>query len=102
MKAKRLRYAADAIQDLADIRSYLKAQASARVAARMIERIRATIVAARELPTMGTPRPEYARGCRFVIEQPYVIYYDFDGECLTVLRILHHARDRDAEMKEGD
>lgn len=66
----------------------------------MIARIRTLIRAARETPTTGAPRSEYQPNCRLVIEQPYLIYYDFDGAVMTVLRVLHHARDRDALMRQ--
>jgi toxin ParE1/3/4 len=98
MRARRLTYAAEAMQDLVEIRSYLSKHAGRRVAARMIARIRAAVAAARETPGIGAPRPEYRPHCRFLIELPYVIYYDVAPPVMTVLRILHHARDRESLM----
>lgn len=99
MRVKRLRYALDARLDLAEIRSYLRKNASAKVAARMLERIRGRVAATREWPLSGVPRPEYHRNCRFAVERPYMIYYLYDGEEMVILRILHAARDRDSVMR---
>ena len=101
MKAQRLAYAAEALEDLASIRSYWRRVADPQLAASMITRIRATIRTARELPSAGAPRPEYRPNCRFVVQHPYVIYYDYDGRTMIVLRVLHAARDRD-EIMGGD
>lgn len=96
--AMRLQYAAGARSDLADIRSYLRREASPAIARRMMARLRGAIAAARAMPQAGAPRPEFGEHCRFVIERPYVIYYACADEVMTVLRILHAARDRAAIM----
>lgn len=64
----------------------------------MIVRLRDAVARARELPLAGTPRAEFRPDCRFVVQAPYVIYYAYDGATLTVLRLLHHARNRDELM----
>lgn len=94
MRARRLAYAAEALADLTAIRAYFRGNVSPTASARMIARIRKVIASARELPSAGSPRPEYRPTCRFVVEHPYIVYYDFDGSTMTVLRILHWARDR--------
>lgn len=94
----RLQYTVGARQDLSDIRSYLRNRASPAVAARMISRLRRTIAAARQTPEAGTPRPNFGDHCRFVVEKPYVIYYACSDGVMTILRVLHAARDRDAIM----
>lgn len=48
------------------------------------------------MPRAGVARPEYRPNCRFVVEKPYLIYYDFDGRLVLILRIIHQAQDRDA------
>ena len=98
MRAKVLRYAPEARQDLADIRAYFHSRAGPAVAARMLVRLREAVAAIRDQPLTGTPRPEFGANCRFAVERPYVIYYDFDGGQLAMLRILHQARDRGAIM----
>jgi toxin ParE1/3/4 len=98
--AVRLQYAAGARGDLADIRSYLRREGSPAIAQRMVVRLRRAVAAAQAMPQSGAPRPEFGEHCRFVIERPYVIYYACAGDVMTVLRILHAARDRDQIMGE--
>lgn len=97
-RAKALSYAPAARDDIAAIRAYLVLNAGKRVANAVVSRIRAAISAAREMPKTGTLRPTYGPNCRFIVEQPYVIYYAYDGATMTVLRVLHGARDRDRIM----
>ncbi len=98
MKAVRLRYAPEARSDLAAIRAYISGQSGRARAAIVTERIRDRIRATRDMPEAGVARPEFRDNCRFVVEHPYVIYYAFELGEMTVLRILHAARDRDAIM----
>lgn len=94
-------YADEAKRDLADIRAYLQRQAGEAVAARMISRLKNAVARVRSMPRAGIARPDYRPNCRFAVEDPYLIYYDFDGRLVLILRIIHKARDRDAIMGEG-
>ena len=45
-------------------------------------------------PLMGRARPELATDVRsWPTSTPYVLFYTVDEESITVLRVLHHARD---------
>ena len=45
-------------------------------------------------PLMGRARPELGSAVRsWPTSTPYVLFYEADGTGLTVLRVLHHARD---------
>ena len=45
-------------------------------------------------PLMGRARPELGSAVRsWPTSTPYVLFYEADGTELTVLRVLHHARD---------
>ena len=45
-------------------------------------------------PLMGRARPELGSAVRsWPSATPYVLFYEVDGSELTVLRVLHHARD---------
>jgi len=47
---------------------------------------------------MGRARPELADGLRsFPTRTPYIIFYLPDADGLLVVRVLHHARDIDAD-----
>lgn len=95
------RYSDEAKRDLAGIRAYLKQQASDAIAARMMSRLKDAVARMRNMPLAGAPRRDYRPNCRFVVEDPYLIYYDFDGERA---RSSHpaQARDRDRIMGGGE
>ena len=45
-------------------------------------------------PLMGRARPELGHQVRsWPSSTPYVLFYEVDGTDLTILRVLHHARD---------
>ena len=45
-------------------------------------------------PLMGRARPELGNQVRsWPSATPYILFYEVDGAELTVLRVLHHARD---------
>ena len=45
-------------------------------------------------PLMGRARPELAEGVRsWPTSTPYILFYLADDQGITVLRVLHHARD---------
>ena len=101
MRAKSFRYAPEALQDVADIHAYLIGEAGSAIARRVVLRLRENIRRRREMPLSGAPRSDYRPDCRFIRSGQYLVYYSFDGETMTVFRILHAARDRDAIMR-GD
>jgi len=53
-------------------------------------------------PEMGRARPELADGLRsFPTRTPYMIFYTPYDDHLLVVRVLHHARDIDADYFPG-
>ena len=45
-------------------------------------------------PLIGRARPELADGVRsWPTSTPYILYYLTDNDSVTILRVLHHARD---------
>lgn len=45
-------------------------------------------------PLIGRARPELAEGVRsWPTSTPYILYYLTDNNNVTILRVLHHARD---------
>ena len=58
----------------------------------------------RDVPLMGAPRDYLAPGLRVIFHRAYAIYYlldKFDGADVTVLRVLHGARDVAAIAEKG-
>lgn len=97
--SRRVTLARGALGDVDDIEAWLAREASARTASRMLQRILDRVDRLAWDALTGTPRPEYGENTRFVVVRPYVIYYDVVDDAVTVLRILHRARDRDAIMR---
>lgn len=63
-----------------------------------LDLIQATVLLLGTQPEMGRARPELADGLRsFPTRTPYIIFYVPDENDLLVIRVLHHARDIDAE-----
>lgn len=63
-----------------------------------LDLIHATISVLAGHPEMGRARPELADRLRsFPTRTPYMIFYLPDTDGLLVVRVLHHARDIDAD-----
>ncbi|MBU0621235.1 MAG: type II toxin-antitoxin system RelE/ParE family toxin [Gammaproteobacteria bacterium] len=63
-----------------------------------LDAIQATVTLLGTQPEMGRARPELAEGLRSLpTTTPYLIFYLPDDDGLLVVRVLHHARDIDAE-----
>ena len=63
-----------------------------------LDSIHATVSLLGSQPEMGRARPELSGGLRsFPTRTPYIIFYLPNDDGLLVVRVLHHARDIDAE-----
>ena len=63
-----------------------------------LDAVQATVALLGTQPEMGRARPELANGLRsFPTRTPYIIFYLPEDDGLLVVRVLHHARDIDAE-----
>lgn len=63
-----------------------------------LDTIQATVSLLGTQPEMGRARSDLADGLRsFPTRTPYIIFYLPDTDGLLVVRVLHHARDIDAE-----
>ncbi|MFZ5502541.1 MAG: type II toxin-antitoxin system RelE/ParE family toxin [Pseudomonadota bacterium] len=60
--------------------------------------IQSTVAALGRQPETGRARPELADGLRSIpTRTPYIIFYLSNADGLLVVRVLHHARDIDAD-----
>ena len=93
----RIRFTSSAEADLLEL--WLNIAEENPVAAdESLDSIQATASLLGTQPEMGRARPELADGLRsFPTRTPYIIFYVPDGDDLLVVRVLHHARDIDAE-----
>lgn len=63
-----------------------------------LDSIKATVLLLVTQPEMGRGRPELADRLRsFPTRTPYIVFYVPDEDGVLVVRVLHHARDIDAE-----
>lgn len=70
------------------------AEENAAAADRVLEVIEYEIKVLSDQPLIGKARPELAEGIRsWPTSTPYVLFYLVDKQTITVVRILHHARD---------
>ena len=93
----RIRFTSSAEADLLEL--WLNIAEENPVAAdESLDSIQATVSLLGTQPEMGRARPELADVLRsFPTRTPYIIFYVPDGDDLMVVRVLHHARDIDAE-----
>jgi len=91
----RLTYSAEA--DLLALWLYI-AEENLVAADESLDSIQATVSLLASQPEMGRSRPELADGLRsFPTRTPYIIFYLPNEDGLLVVRVLHHARDIDAD-----
>jgi toxin ParE1/3/4 len=55
----------------------------------------------RQSPLIGTTREQFGVGLRVMFHHPYAIYYQVSGQTLTIVRVLHGARDAAALAEQG-
>jgi toxin ParE1/3/4 len=88
----RLAFSPLAIIDLESIGDFI-GEDSPEAAHRFIGELRERCRRILDAPLGGTPRPELGGGLRSVPFGRYIIFYDIEGEQVTVQRVLHSARD---------
>lgn len=93
----RIRFTHSAETDLLELWVTI-AEENLAAADEILDVIQATATLLGTQPEMGRARPELAEGLRSLpTRTPYLIFYLPDDDGLLVVRVLHHARDIDAE-----
>ncbi len=93
----RIRFTLSAETDLLELWVTI-AEENLTAADETLDVIQATAMILGAQPEMGRARPELAEGLRSLPTcTPYLIFYLPDDDGLLVVRVLHHARDIDAE-----
>jgi toxin ParE1/3/4 len=85
--------------DLSEIWEFI-AQDNIEQADAFIDRIDEKFRALAEQPLMGRERRELGPGIRSIAMAPYVIFYEALPDGVMIVRVLHGARDVEAEFKE--
>jgi toxin ParE1/3/4 len=86
----RLRWEADALLDLSDLRNYIEEDnpsAAQKVASRIIEKVNLL----KEQPLLGGPGRIYNTREMIVTNTPYTIIYHVSADTITILRVFHQA-----------
>ena len=83
---------ATAKADLAEIWSYI-AEDSPAAATRFVSVIETKFQPLLQFPGMGAPRDQIAPGLRAIPYKNYVIYYIANKTEVTIVRVVHGARD---------
>lgn len=91
MTACRLEYAARYFRRLEDIHEYLSRQ-NAAAAARMVQRIRASVERLASSPSLG--RAGRVAGTRelVIVGTPYIVPYRVRGDVIQIITVLHGAQ----------
>jgi toxin ParE1/3/4 len=76
-------------------------QASEIIASRFIAAIEATFEPLRHFPLSGPARDQLALGLRVTFHRTYAIYYIVLADALTIVRVVHGARDIAAFAERG-
>lgn len=77
---------------MAEIWAYI-AEDSPKAATAFLQYLESKFVPLLEFPGMGAPRDQIAPGLRAIPYKNYVIYYMSDDDAVTIVRVVHGARD---------
>lgn len=86
--------------DLAEIWAYIAAD-SESAATHLLDKIKATCARLLDFPSSGVSRDRLARGLRVVFQGNYAVYYTLAETEITLVRVLHSARDAAAIAEHG-
>jgi toxin ParE1/3/4 len=81
-----------AADDLAEIWAYI-AEDSSKAATTFVSAIEGKFTALLEFPGIGSTRDQLAPGLRALPYKTYVIYYTATDADVTIVRVVHGARD---------
>ena len=97
MMPLKIERASAAKRDLFDIWDYIEPN-SQKGATRIIREFYAAFSMLAEQPKSGRERPELGEGLRSFPVESYLIFYRSNASTLSIVRVLHSARDITPEM----
>jgi len=86
---------------LTSIWSYIAEEASEATATRFLGKLHVTCERLLSFPLAHPERPQLAPGLRVVFHGAYAIYYRHNDKTVTIVRVLHGARDLAAVVGQG-
>ncbi len=80
---------------------YISEEASEAAASHFVAKLYALCERLLAFPFANAERPQLAPGLRVAFQKPYAIYYSSDTQSVTIIRVLHGARDLGAIADQG-
>ncbi len=96
---RRLRIAAAAKQDLADVVEYTAQHWGSAQARRYVLALQSTFLTLLKHPGLGIARPDLGTRLRSIGSGSHVVFYADDGDVIEVVRVLHAAADVDQAFR---
>lgn len=92
---RRLRYLADAQEDILNILDYIESESgNVAIARGFVSRIRQRCRKLAQLPGhMGRPRYDLGPSLRSIAFQGYIIFFRYEGDVLEIVSVLESHRD---------
>ena len=92
-----IKYTHTAVEDMDEIFSFIS-QDNVMAAETMLEKLDRQISMLAEFPDSGSVLPEddyplVQRGYRFIVVQPYLVFYKVVDQVVIIFRVLHGRRD---------
>ena len=84
--------------DVRRILSDLHERAGHRVAAKYAAEFKAAYRRLASSPQIGPPRPALGPSTHIVIILPYLVFYEYEADVVTVLRVLHGRRNINRDL----
>ena len=97
----RTRLSPAASDDLREIRSFSKTAFGAQVASDYLEGLRRVFRLLRDRPLAGFEEEAIGEGVRSFAYRSHRLYYVLDPQGVTIIRILHYARDVTGAFESG-
>ena len=95
-----VKLSATARRDLAGIDAHSAEEFGDKVADKYSRGMNEAFAMLPDVPFAGEPRPDYGKGARCKVFGSHRIVYRVEGEIVYVQRILHHAQDVRANLKQ--
>jgi len=86
---------------LATLWVYIAEETSEAAATHFVAKLYALCERLLAFPFANAERPQLAPGLRVAFQSPYAIYYLPDARSVTIIRVLHGARDLSAIADQG-
>jgi toxin ParE1/3/4 len=86
---------------LAAIWAYIAEETSETAATHFVAKLYALCERLLAFPLANAERPQLAPGLRVAFQSPYALYYVADAQSVTIIRVLHGARDLGAIADQG-